>query len=126
MGRSARRLHHSISWDNAVPRILDDHWRKKDLPKYEVIFEDVFPENDKIIVDYKPEVQIEAIPEAVEEEVIVEPEIVSLQEARREYFGEYCVSFSFELQEKEGWDRPMRATGTKDHCEEFIKNNKPN
>lgn len=29
MGRSARRLHHSISWDNAVPCIIDESYKKK-------------------------------------------------------------------------------------------------
>ena len=28
MGRTARRFHHVVQWDNTVPRILSDRWRK--------------------------------------------------------------------------------------------------
>lgn len=129
MGRSARRLHHSISWDNAVPAIIEDKYRSKDLPPYEVVFENPFPDNDKVIVEYKPTVS--EFNEKFDKELLgYEEEFKNIIQAepqieKPEYEGEYGVSFSYELKELDTWNFPIRAKGSKLFCERYIEFNKP-
>lgn len=111
MGRTEKRFHHLIDWASAVPCIIDEKYKKG---KYRIKQE--YPD----AIEYSERGFLENIVTIKETEALPE-EIEEIEEIKEPYIGEYIVSYSYDIYEKDNCPFNPRFTGTKDQCELFIK-----